>query len=668
MAADRSSKTPKRPVSGEDPLTWQQARSLLALTGVIRDPVHGDIKITSLERKIVDSEAMQRLKGIRQLAMVDVVYPGATHTRFLHSLGVLHVCVRMLTACDETGKNFRRVGAPASDPLPLRIGAYPKLLARLVALLHDAAHVPFGHVFEREAHVFKLDEWDDPWRCDQVFGPDASLRRVVRDYFVRHFRAPGPDYLELESQSAESVADRVLDEVRSVLLAMDDAKAAKKEAPERAVSALRYPFVYDLVSNTLCADLVDYLKRDMFFCGLPGDIGTRCLDYLGVMPVKRSLGDNDSWEPFRHDVPSDEEPFAFPAHGTEQNRELCRVALLPYRYGNRAGAMHKRYVVVEAVEIVRRRKMLAEAAYFHKTKLCATSMLAASVTDAGFKEGKDVWHLSDGDVIDQLCRHKQGNENLATQKGRAALRASRLAEKLKRRELFTPVFCLRYHKRENDAGKRLWNTVYPRFSEPQSRALLIDLLEQVVHAWLHVHKSDGHEDKAFGSISISCPHENMQLKALGMLVMYEPRAQLKTLEAVAESEWLKDEIAALEHGHRELWSLEVFVDPDVVDPESSLARSLVSIIRGKADGLPNSLPRFSDTEPATEESVIQALHEEWLHAKLREDGRYQNVPLKQYDGMKQAFVDVRGESGEELLIDSWRHQYESEFGTKKDGA
>jgi hypothetical protein len=141
-----------------DPLTQEQAKSLLTSVSVVRDPLHGDIRITPLERALIDTAAFQRLRHLHQLAMVDVVYPGATHTRFLHSLGVLHVCSEMILACNNSAKAPRSL-APPTDPVPVKIGPYAELLARLVALLHDTAHVPYGHVFEKEARVFVKDEW-----------------------------------------------------------------------------------------------------------------------------------------------------------------------------------------------------------------------------------------------------------------------------------------------------------------------------------------------------------------------------------------------------------------------------------------------------------------------------------------------------------------------------
>ena len=67
----------------------------------IRDPVHGLIRLTEQEMRIVDTRAFQRLRRIRQLAMADLVYPGALHTRFEHSLGVLHVTHLILRRLEQ---------------------------------------------------------------------------------------------------------------------------------------------------------------------------------------------------------------------------------------------------------------------------------------------------------------------------------------------------------------------------------------------------------------------------------------------------------------------------------------------------------------------------------------------------------------------------------------
>src|SRR5579864_6532338 len=84
-----------------DPLTEEQARDLLDPVDVITDPLHGDIRLTALERLLIDTPEFQRLKGINQLAMTYIAFPGAVHNRFIHSIGTLHVSSQMVATCNK---------------------------------------------------------------------------------------------------------------------------------------------------------------------------------------------------------------------------------------------------------------------------------------------------------------------------------------------------------------------------------------------------------------------------------------------------------------------------------------------------------------------------------------------------------------------------------------
>src|SRR5437660_2061948 len=74
----------------------------------IRCPVHGFITIDDWEREIIAQPAFQRLRRIRQLAWTDQVYPGAMHTRFEHSLGVMHVAARLYDSIVDRGRHVLR--------------------------------------------------------------------------------------------------------------------------------------------------------------------------------------------------------------------------------------------------------------------------------------------------------------------------------------------------------------------------------------------------------------------------------------------------------------------------------------------------------------------------------------------------------------------------------
>lgn len=100
--------------------------------GEIKDPVHGYIYITEKEKEIIDSYPFQRLRRIRQLAGSEYVYPGANHTRFEHSLGVMYLAGKVI----ENRKISRMINRDEAE------------MVRMAALLHDVGHGPFSHVFE----------------------------------------------------------------------------------------------------------------------------------------------------------------------------------------------------------------------------------------------------------------------------------------------------------------------------------------------------------------------------------------------------------------------------------------------------------------------------------------------------------------------------------------
>lgn len=104
-----------------------------AYWGEIKDPVHGYVYITQAEKTVIDSYPMQRLRRLRQLAGSEYVYPGANHTRFEHSLGVMFLADKVL----ENPHISQVVSEEESD------------MCRISALLHDVGHGPFSHVFEQ---------------------------------------------------------------------------------------------------------------------------------------------------------------------------------------------------------------------------------------------------------------------------------------------------------------------------------------------------------------------------------------------------------------------------------------------------------------------------------------------------------------------------------------
>ena len=182
-----------------------------------RDPVHGLIKLTDQEVSIIDQLAFQRLRHIKQLAMAHLVYPGALHTRFDHSLGTLHAASRIL---EKVAK------AAQLCETDVRI-------VRLAALLHDIGHGPFSHVSE-----YLLDEYYD------------------RDAIT----------IATREKIHEKLTVDIINYVPSItnLLTNDEREAVCgiiRGSNRRDVRR-------DIVSSDLDADKIDYLTRDSHFTGV----------------------------------------------------------------------------------------------------------------------------------------------------------------------------------------------------------------------------------------------------------------------------------------------------------------------------------------------------------------------------------------------------------------
>ncbi|HZD12950.1 MAG TPA: HD domain-containing protein, partial [Candidatus Binatus sp.] len=98
--------------------------------GFIKDPIHGYIRISETEKRIIDTRPVQRLRRIRQLAGSEYVYPAANHTRFEHVLGAMYLAGIL------------------GDTLPSQLPTQERKELRIAALIHDIGHGPFSHVSE----------------------------------------------------------------------------------------------------------------------------------------------------------------------------------------------------------------------------------------------------------------------------------------------------------------------------------------------------------------------------------------------------------------------------------------------------------------------------------------------------------------------------------------
>jgi hypothetical protein len=179
---------------------------------IIRDPLWNTIRLDATAVRIVDTASFQRLRYIRQLGLAHLVYPGATHTRFDHALGVYHLTVTALRLLRE------RSTAPPEAWEQEELIPY-------AALLHDIGHYAYSHALE-ELETDRL-----PANHEEVSG--------------RFFEAP--ELREALSPLGLAASDRIKHLITGA-----------SQVPLRG-----------LVSGSLDLDKMEYLRRDARFCGVP---------------------------------------------------------------------------------------------------------------------------------------------------------------------------------------------------------------------------------------------------------------------------------------------------------------------------------------------------------------------------------------------------------------
>lgn len=214
------------------------------MTYEIRDPIHRTIIVDEDERVVLDHPWIQRLRHIRQLGFVNLVYPGAVHDRFQHSLGVMHLA----------GERFRRLVAAKPKALADYSQSdldYAYHVVRFAGLLHDAGHAPFSHT--AEAFLPPVE---------QVLLPTA---------WYREGQKPGGRQARHEDFSLALVHGLVREGALSEPLARDIAAVLSPTLRRtRRLSDLGslVGILRALVSGEIDADRGDYLLRDSHYLGV----------------------------------------------------------------------------------------------------------------------------------------------------------------------------------------------------------------------------------------------------------------------------------------------------------------------------------------------------------------------------------------------------------------
>ncbi len=211
---------------------------------LMADPIHGYIPFTvsfgshkeSSEKDLIDSKWMQRLRYINQLQSARWVYPSAEHSRFVHSLGAMHVAGRF---AKHLYPSLKEVVPNVPSP------AFIEALLRVSVLLHDIGHGPFCHFFDHNfLNTFHLSH--------EKLGQEI-IRRELGVLIKGIRRSPGGAFAPGESLDPEQVA---------FLIHKDPDYKTPLEYPRWLV------MLKPLFSGIFTADNLDYVLRDAFMCGV----------------------------------------------------------------------------------------------------------------------------------------------------------------------------------------------------------------------------------------------------------------------------------------------------------------------------------------------------------------------------------------------------------------
>ena len=439
----------------------------------IRIAVSGDVQITDLERRIIDTPDFQRLRGIRQLGSVHLVYPSALHTRFDHSLGTLAMADRMIKEIREN-----TYGSDEESD----ISSEQKTLTRIYALLHDITHVPFGHTIEDELGLFKKHD-KNPDRTERFLGSTSDIGKLIQDKLGEdNYRR----FLEIYKWDGTS---------REENLSAEDA------------------FIYDIVSNTVCADLLDYLARDDHFCNLQLSLEYRFLKFLYI--------------------------------GRDQyNRRRIFIRLWKPRT-----TAPRRDTLTDLTRLLEARYLVAERVYFHHAKLISGAMLGRSLQEALIAKKiteEDMYGYTDDTLVGTLC----GLEDIEVASKLARAYHDRRLHKQLHKYTASEICAHQEQEHQYDALDNALKNV----GSPGTRRQLEDKLADSIGA-------------SPGDVLIYVPPQSMNLKLADMQVLWKqtPMPLSKIDDSI-----VAPRLEQIVKAHESLWGVYVLTSRELNEEQNTL--------------------------------------------------------------------------------------------------
>jgi len=220
-----------------------------------RDPIHGFIFVSEAEQKIVDSKPFQRLRNIRQLATTYLVYHGAEHTRFGHSIGVMHLVTRAFNSVVSKTSNLFRADSQENEAVTM----WYRQILRLMALTHDLGHAPFSHAAEEDLFSKNLKH------------EDYTKKIIEETEITQYITEIGAELHKTLAEKLQVTTEELVAKYRIWPITPQLIWMIYGEKPRVNDEKYIWPdfvFLKSFMDSELDCDKMDYLLRDSLYCGV----------------------------------------------------------------------------------------------------------------------------------------------------------------------------------------------------------------------------------------------------------------------------------------------------------------------------------------------------------------------------------------------------------------